>query len=757
MNQLKSILLSAILAIFTLGVVSHPAHSKDNTLINKNAGCNYQTNSQFESRVAELINEERAKEGLAPLAIQSQLTTAARLHSADMACNNFFSHTGSDGSSSSLRVARQGYIGSYIGENIAAGYSTPESTVNAWMNSSGHRANILNVNYIELGVGYVYRSGSPYGAYWTNAFARPSAHTISGKIDSLENVILSYQENGNTKTVATDLNGNYTITVPRGWSGTITPSKSDYLFTPENRTYTNITSNQQHQDYSGTTYDSYEPDNTWQDAKWLYSDTHQTRNIFPANDVDWVKFSLAVPSAILLQTNDLSDPNIKMRLYNNNLIEIDFNNDVGHGDLRPIIRRTCTSNPLPAGTYYAKIESVNNAIVISSYTLSLNSRACPSASIDVKLANTWHGSYLLGSATNEYTQYPSENKGPALIDSDQTALANMRVLFAGVSYSEMMGFPASQVTNAYIFPWYNNVAMNSQLRVSNLGDVATTISVYLGDDPAPIHTYTLGAGQASRRNYAGRNAGPLRVESSNTDILATIRVVYAGNSYSELMGYPVNQLTNAYLFPWYNNVAMNSQLRVSNLGNQTTTIRVYLGDDPNPIHTYNLGAGQASRRNYTERNSGPLRVVSSTTDILSTIRVVYADNSYSELMGFPANQLAQEYWYPAYDNVNLNSQLRISNVGDGPTTITVYFGNEQIHSFTLQAGVALRRNYAGRNGGPLRVVSSDQPIMSTVRTVYGGGSYYEMTGLPASWLSTQYWFPWYNNAAMESELRIAVP
>jgi hypothetical protein len=269
----------------------------------------------------------------------------------------------------------------------------------------------------------------------------------------------------------------------------------------------------------------------------------------------------------------------------------------------------------------------------------------------------------------------------------------------------------------------------------------------------------LGAGQASRRNYTGRNSGPLRVESSTTDILATIRVVYAGNSYSELMGYPVNQLTNAYIFPYYNNVAMNSQLRVSNLGNQTTAIRVYLGSDPSPIHTYTLGAGQASRRNYTGRNDGPLRVVSSTTNILSTIRVVYADNSYSELMGFPANQLAQEYWYPVYDNVNLNSQLRVSNVGDGPTIITVYFGNDptSIHTQTLQAGDAIRRNYTGRNGGPLRVVSSAEPVLSTVRTVYGSDSYYEMTGLPSSWLSTQYWFPWYNNVAMSSELRIAVP
>jgi hypothetical protein len=251
----------------------------------------------------------------------------------------------------------------------------------------------------------------------------------------------------------------------------------------------------------------------------------------------------------------------------------------------------------------------------------------------------------------------------------------------------------------------------------------------------------------------------MRVTSSATNILATIRVLYAGNSYSELLGYPVNQLTNDYLFPYYNNVAMNSQLRVSNLGGVDTTINVYLADDPTPIDSYSLAAGTATRKTYVGINSGPLRVTSSATDILTSIRALYAENSYSELMGFPANQLAQEYWYPVYDNVNLNSQLRVSNVGSSPTTISIYFGDDPtpIDTYILAAGEASRKTYAGYNGGPLRVVSSAEPIMSTVRTLYGGSSYYEMTGLPNTWLSTQYWFPWYNNVAMDSELRIAVP
>jgi hypothetical protein len=330
------------------------------------------------------------------------------------------------------------------------------------------------------------------------------------------------------------------------------------------------------------------------------------------------------------------------------------------------------------------------------------------------------------------------------------------VIFLGKSYSEMMGLPLEQLSKEYWFPYYNNVAMNSQLRVSNLGGSSTTIKVYLGTQQ--IDSYTLAAGSARRWNYDGRNSGPLRVTSSNTNILATVRVLYVDSSYSEMMGLPKEQLSREYLFPYYNDIAMNSQLRVSNVGGVNTTINVYLGSNPTPIDSYSLAAGGATRKNYGF-NSGPLRVTSSASNILTTIRVLYNSSSYSEMMGLPVEKLSKEYWYPAYDNNSLDSQLRVSNVGAGPTTITVYAGTQQLESYTLAAGGATRRNYA-QNTGPLHVVSSSQPILSTIRMLYltpGYSSFYEMAGLPDTQLSTQYFFPWYNNKAMDSELRFAIP
>ncbi|NIW46693.1 MAG: hypothetical protein GWN30_18645 [Gammaproteobacteria bacterium] len=135
--------------------------------------CIVDYNRNFEAKVIELINQEREKEGLKPLTEQAQLTQAARLHSEDMACNKFFSHDSPTSGNVDTRVTDQGYQYSAIGENIAGGYDTPSSVVEGWMDSTGHRANILNGSFTQIGVGYVILEGSQLGVYWTLLIGAP--------------------------------------------------------------------------------------------------------------------------------------------------------------------------------------------------------------------------------------------------------------------------------------------------------------------------------------------------------------------------------------------------------------------------------------------------------------------------------------------------------------------------------------------------------------------------------------------------------
>lgn len=127
--------------------------------------------SPLAQQVVDLTNQHRIAAGCAPLTISPQLTSAAAAHSQDMAKNNFFSHTGSDGSTPWDRIRRTGYTYSTAAENIAAGYRTAEQVVQGWYNSEGHRRNMLNCNLREIGVAYA--DGGSYGRYWTQVFATP--------------------------------------------------------------------------------------------------------------------------------------------------------------------------------------------------------------------------------------------------------------------------------------------------------------------------------------------------------------------------------------------------------------------------------------------------------------------------------------------------------------------------------------------------------------------------------------------------------
>jgi len=131
-----------------------------------------QVYADFESDVIDLVNIEREARGLHPLAYDDSLAAAARDHSEDMAVQDYFSHTSLDGRTVGDRITDAGYSYNTYGENIGAGQPTPEVVVNSWMSSSGHRANILNANFCDIGVGYAYESGSTYGHYWTQDFGR---------------------------------------------------------------------------------------------------------------------------------------------------------------------------------------------------------------------------------------------------------------------------------------------------------------------------------------------------------------------------------------------------------------------------------------------------------------------------------------------------------------------------------------------------------------------------------------------------------
>ena len=124
--------------------------------------------------VLDLVNVERTMRGLVALRFSSKLNDAALDHTRNQAADGEIYHTDpDDGSNTGQRISREGYEFSTWGENVAAGYPTAETVVDAWMKSSGHCHNILTPGFTELGVGYV-TGGVTYDQFWTQNFARPA-------------------------------------------------------------------------------------------------------------------------------------------------------------------------------------------------------------------------------------------------------------------------------------------------------------------------------------------------------------------------------------------------------------------------------------------------------------------------------------------------------------------------------------------------------------------------------------------------------
>lgn len=125
--------------------------------------------SELSQTIGAGLNQFRESQSLGDLRMNRDLSQAATIHACDMALNNYFDHRGTDGSNSEVRVRRAGYHNCLVAENLAWGYPDPSQIVNGWIQSSGHRHNMLLANARDYGVGVV---DSPRGPMWVLVVAR---------------------------------------------------------------------------------------------------------------------------------------------------------------------------------------------------------------------------------------------------------------------------------------------------------------------------------------------------------------------------------------------------------------------------------------------------------------------------------------------------------------------------------------------------------------------------------------------------------
>ncbi|HET9909727.1 MAG TPA: glycoside hydrolase domain-containing protein, partial [Anaerolineales bacterium] len=416
--------------------------------------------------------------------------------------------------------------------------------------------------------------------------------------------------------------------------------------------------------------------------------------------------------------------------------------------------------------------------------------------IDVLIDEELRGQYFIPPNGSTRESYAGLNQGPVRVTGTGTdsMLAALRMIWQEPgyrsSYSEVMGLPKpvepSTYWTEYWFPWYNNAtsSMEQAFRIANIDSSATTIDVSVGT--TVIDSFSLGADQSILKSYPGVDNGPIHIQSTNgRKILASLQVIWEEpgfrSSYSELIGLPQEQLSTEYWFPWYNNAVVNSMdqgFRIANVDTTSgNTVEVWIGTTK--LETISLSAGGSIRVGYNIDN-GPARVVCITCTsggndkIIAALRVIWKEpgyrSSYSEMIGLPKEQLSTEYWFPWYNNssYSMDQGFRVANVDTTLHTVKIFVGAAQIGSdLNLTAGGSVRVGYPVNNG-PIRVVcttcnplTNDDRIIAALRVIWTEpgfrSSYSELMGLPKEQLSTEYWFPWYNNVDLDTQLRFGVP
>jgi glucose/arabinose dehydrogenase len=398
----------------------------------------------------------------------------------------------------------------------------------------------------------------------------------------------------------------------------------------------------------------------------------------------------------------------------------------------------------------------------------------PAADFTVRIAGTAHASFSACQRQVIQRGLPGLSSGPVEIQNTDPlpSIASGQVIYrvngVNTSFTEMTGLPGAQLDNVYYLPWYNNVGLDTQLRIANVSGASATVRVFVGGQEMDGSPFTLGAGVSTRKSFPGVDAGPVKVESDQNIVVAE-RVVYKVNgvftSFTEMMGLPESQLDTTYWLPWYNNTGLDTQLRIANIGNSPATVHVSIGGAEMGGSPFTLGVGQSIRRSFPGVDAGPVKIEGD-QDIVAAERLIYKVNgiptSFSEMMGLPDGQLSRTYWLPWYDNVGLDTQLRFANVSTSPATVRVYIGGAEMPGspFILAAGAGTRTFYAGVNNGPVRI-ESDQNIVTAQRAIYrvngNPTSFTELMGLPAAQLDTSYWLPWYNNLDLDTRLRFGTP
>jgi beta-lactamase superfamily II metal-dependent hydrolase len=323
---------------------------------------------------------------------------------------------------------------------------------------------------------------------------------------------------------------------------------------------------------------------------------------------------------------------------------------------------------------------------------------------------------------------------------------------------------------------------NGNFNIGQSYEMIEEIAAIIDVGPAQVGRYRLPSSPSLIASYANTLNGPVQVASSNTQKILPSQRVYYQNSFNELMGYPSNQFTTEFWFPWYDQVWMNTWILVGNpSATQTAYVDIYIGGVKRPdldgqVQTYAIPPGGRVTPQFPSVLDGPVRVVSVTgngtpspINIFASERSLYA-SSFNEVMGFPSNKFTTEYWFPWYDQQNMSTWILVGNPDNTKIAyVDIYVGGVKVNDtsggipYAIPPNGRITPQYPGIVNGPLRVVSvsgagtpSPIDIFASERSIYIS-SFNEVMGVPVEEFSTEYLYTWFDNQGLATWLLVGNP
>jgi glucose/arabinose dehydrogenase len=471
---------------------------------------------------------------------------------------------------------------------------------------------------------------------------------ISGNV-GVAGATLNYSV-GTARTSTSSPDGGYSLLVPYGWTGTVTPSKACYIFSPLNMTYNNVISAQSNQNYSHV--------------------------------IDTGAGCASI--AITIGENLMGEYGIPVEAQQ----RVEYALDSGPVQVvsttgKPIIaalRDSWYDSTTSTWTSFVQMMGLPKEQLSDSYYFPSYNNISLSGQLrfgNVDTVGTWVRVVIGGVERGRYFLDPNEqarveydlDSGPVVVESETAGVKIIAALRDAwwdgtrwTSFSQMMGLPKEQLSDSYYFPSYNNISLSGQLRFGNVDTVGTWVRVVIGG--VERGRYFLDPSEQARVEY-DLDSGPVVVESETpgVKIIAALRDSwYDGKtwtSFVQVRGLPKESLSDTYYLPAYNNVSLSGQLRFGNVDTVGTWVRVVIGGVERG--RYFLEPNEQQRVEYA-LDSGPVVIESETTgvQIIAALRDSWYDGvrwtSFAQLMGLPA--LSDTYYFPSYNNVSLSGQLR---------------------------------------------------------------------------------------------------